>query len=149
MVGFNSVHSKESRISQRIAGGTPTGAQLKIHLEEVMRRLDAAVNLPEYARIKPLDIVVLTDGIPSESIFGRYLYSVSAMLFNITLADKPLDALEAAARKLDSAKHHPNCVGVQFVQIGSDHGAKDALELLTRGNVRVSNLSNIAYTSNN
>jgi len=96
-------------------GGTPTGAQLKMHLEEVMRRLDAAINRPEYGRIKPVDIVVLTDGQPT---------------------DDPLASLEAAARRLDSAKHHPNCVGVQFVQIGNDQGAKDALDILTKGNVR-------------
>ena len=49
-----------------IAGATPTGAQLEVHLEDVIRRLDTAVNRPEYGRIKPLDIVVLTDGQPSE-----------------------------------------------------------------------------------
>ena len=58
-------------------------------------------------------------------------------------ADDPLVSLEAAARRLDSAKHHPNCVGVQFVQIGDDQGAKEALELLTRGSVRVRDLSKL------
>ena len=50
----------------------------------------------------------------------------------------PLDVLETAARELYSKKHHPNCVGVQFVQIGNDARAKAALHKLTKGNVRVS-----------
>lgn len=76
---------------------------------------------------------------------GNVIYSGSAtgMSLTIIIDCDPLVVLEEAARKFDSAKHHPNCVRVQFVQIGDDHGAKEALERLTKGNVRASSFSTL------
>jgi len=51
------------------------------------------------------------------------------------LADAPLPVLEAAAAQMRAAKHHPNHIGIQFVQIGNDAGAGAALIALTKGNV--------------
>ena len=43
-------------------GGTPTGKVLKQMLDGHLTKLDEAIGKPEYARIRPLDIIVLTDG---------------------------------------------------------------------------------------
>jgi hypothetical protein len=37
------------------------------------------------------------------------------------------DVLTAAVKRMKEAKHHPNTVGIQFVQIGDDQKAKEAL----------------------
>jgi len=50
-------------------GRTPTGATLDKALNDHMTRLDETVNTPQYYNLKPLDIIILTDGIPS--IFFR------------------------------------------------------------------------------
>ena len=64
-----------------------------------------------------MDIIVLTDGAPT---------------------DEPAPVLQEAARKLDEGLHHPNAVGIQFVQIGNEQGADIALRELCNGPVRVS-----------
>lgn len=61
-------------------------------------------------------------------------------LFLTHVADAPLPILEKWAAHLDAKKHHPNIVGVQFVQIGNAPGCDVALLALTKGNVRVSYL---------
>ena len=66
-----------------------------------------------------MDIIVVTDGIPT---------------------DDPASVIQAAAQKLDEGLHHPNAVGIQFVQIGDEEGADDALVALCNGPVRVSSL---------
>ncbi|KAG8917436.1 hypothetical protein FRC02_003121 [Tulasnella sp. 418] len=96
-------------------GNTPTGARLDVILGEYISKLDAAVGKPEYGTIKPLDLIVITDGVPT---------------------DQPKPVLEKWAAYLDSKKHHPNIVGIQFVQIGNDNGAGAALKDLTQGKVR-------------
>lgn len=77
------------------------------------------MDTPAYGQIKPLDIIVITDGVPT---------------------DDPAIVLQIAARKLDEGLHHPNAVGIQFVQIGNDDGADIALQDLCNGPVRVSSL---------
>lgn len=42
-------------------------------------------------------------------------------------ADSPEDALVDAAGRLKSGNHHPNCIGIQIVQIGKSRTAKKAL----------------------
>jgi len=46
-------------------GWTYTAAKLKFLLNRCIKRLDDAVGKPEYAEIKPVDIIVVTDGAPS------------------------------------------------------------------------------------
>ena len=41
--------------------------------------------------------------------------------------------LAAAVRRVKEARHHPNIVGVQFVQIGDDQEAKKALQKIVYG----------------
>lgn len=96
-------------------GFTPTGAKLDTILGPIIEKLDAAVDTPAYGRFKPVDIIVLTDGVPT---------------------DDPASALQTAARKLDEGLHHMNAVGIQFVQIGNDEGADQALMALCNGPVR-------------
>jgi hypothetical protein len=50
----------------------------------------------------------------------------------------PAPIIEEAARKLKEKKHHPNCIAIQFVQIGDDPNAKPTLLSLIDGpnNVR-------------
>lgn len=90
-------------------GWTYTGAKLKILLNRCIKRFDDAAGKPEYADIKPVDIIVLTDGAPT---------------------DDPAVVIADAIRRLDGAKHHLNAIGIQFVQIGDEDGAAAALQLL-------------------
>lgn len=49
-------------------GGTPTGARLDAILGQYANELDNAIGTPEYSTIKPLDLICLTDGAPSQSL---------------------------------------------------------------------------------
>jgi uncharacterized protein YegL len=115
-------------------GRTPTGKKLKEILGKIMKTLDDAIGKDYYRKIKPFDIIVLTDGEPSTSL-SLHLQDCSDEL---CIADDPLQVLEEAAARLKKKKHHQNAVGVQFLQIGNEDGATDALNKLVRGNVRVS-----------
>lgn len=48
------------------AGGTPTGRVLQEVLNEQLNRLDKAQRTGNYSLERPLDIIVLTDGVPGE-----------------------------------------------------------------------------------
>ncbi|KAG6914650.1 hypothetical protein DXG01_016108 [Tephrocybe rancida] len=96
------------------SGYTPTGATLFTVLDEHISRLDHAVNTAEYSTIKPLDIIMLTDGVPT---------------------DKPKDVLVEAVARTRAAKHHPNAMGVQIVQIGNDPDAIPVLKQLMFGDI--------------
>ena len=63
-----------------------------------------------YGRIKPINIIVLTNSPPS---------------------DDPTRVIRAAARKLNEGLHHPNAIAIQFTQIGNDKIAKTALKKLS------------------
>jgi hypothetical protein len=53
-------------------------------------------------------------------------------------ADKPAAVIADAIQRLDSKKHHLNAVGIQFLQIGDEEGAAEALQLLKECPLRVS-----------
>ncbi|QRV93636.1 phospholipase [Ceratobasidium sp. AG-Ba] len=108
------------------SGGTPTGARLDAVLGDYIRKLDAAVNTPAYGAIKPLDLIVIADGEPT---------------------DDPKPVLEKWAGHLDARKHHPNIVGIQFVQIGDVASATAALIELTKGKVRIM-VDTVPYNGN-
>ncbi|KAI9877324.1 MAG: hypothetical protein M1830_004254 [Pleopsidium flavum] len=88
----------------RPRGGTPTGTRLnhilKPYLAKVEREGDA---------VKPLNIIVITDGIPSDD--------VESVIIN-------------AARKLDKADVPAWQVGIQFFQVGEEKGAAAMLASL-------------------
>jgi uncharacterized protein YegL len=52
--------------SNAAQGGTPTGKVLKQVLDEHLTDLDEAIDKPRYAEIRPMDIIVLTDGRPGK-----------------------------------------------------------------------------------
>ena len=52
-------------LSGFVIGWTYTGLKLKFLLDRIIKKLDNAVGKPEYADIKPVNIIVLTDGAPS------------------------------------------------------------------------------------
>lgn len=45
-------------------GRTRTGAALQQLLDDHITKLDLAINTADYPTIRPLDIIVLTDGVP-------------------------------------------------------------------------------------
>ncbi|RDB19650.1 Phospholipase A I [Hypsizygus marmoreus] len=95
-------------------GLTPTGATLQRVLNEHITTLDRAVGGPGYHAVRPLDIIVLTDGVPT---------------------DDPKTVLVDAVARMKTSKHHPNAVGVQIVQIGDESDAVPVLKSLMHGDV--------------
>jgi len=94
-------------------GGTPTGTRVSQILSAFVDRLDAAKGTPAYAQIKPLDLIVITDGAANDPA----PFELTQMLIN-------------AGKRIKDGPHHPNSMGVQFVQIGSDPAAATALPKL-------------------
>jgi uncharacterized protein YegL len=87
--------------SVKPGGGTPTGVRLNQILKPYLARHTAD---PEHT--KPLNIIVITDGVPSDDVES---------------------VLIAAAKKLDRADAPAWQVGVQFFQVGCEEGAAEAL----------------------
>ncbi|KAF9450504.1 hypothetical protein P691DRAFT_773849 [Macrolepiota fuliginosa MF-IS2] len=96
------------------SGGTPTGHVLEEVLDQQIDRLDIARKAGGYTSEPPLDIIVLTDGVPSHN-------------------SPPAPVIEVAAKRLKDNKHHPNVIGIQFVQIGNDPAAEPTLLSLING----------------
>jgi uncharacterized protein YegL len=90
--------------SVRPYGGTPTGQRLNQLLKPYLRRYEAN---PETT--KPLNIIVITDGEPSDDVESP-----------IIAAAKKLDKLDAPAWQ----------VGIQFFQVGCEPGAREHLKQL-------------------
>ncbi|TFK69784.1 FabD/lysophospholipase-like protein [Pluteus cervinus] len=90
-------------------GRTPTGNALERVLTPHIDHLNRLVGTEGYSKIEPLDIIVLTDGVPS---------------------DDPKGVLVKAVNTLKDQGHHPNAVGIQMVQIGNDADAAPALKKL-------------------
>lgn len=82
-----------------------------------------------------MDIIFLTDGVPGLT-FQRPS-DVQLSLILIIQDDRPGEVLVAAHERLKKSKHHPNCIGIQFVQIGNDPKAEVALKELMNGNIGV------------
>ncbi|XP_006456391.1 hypothetical protein AGABI2DRAFT_188345 [Agaricus bisporus var. bisporus H97] len=90
------------------SNGTPTGPVLKEVLDQQLDRLNAAQSDGTYSSERPLDIIVLTDGVPNQG-------------------PPPATVIEEAAKRFKAAGHHQNWVGIQFVQIGDDENAGPTL----------------------
>lgn len=91
----------------RPQGGTPTGIRVHNILKPYLAKLEKA--MAEGKDVKPLNLIVLTDGVPSDDVESVLL---------------------SAAKKLDKLDAPPFQVGVQFFQVGNEEGAKEALEEL-------------------
>jgi len=98
------------------SGGTPTGEKVGERLQAHLRKIDAVAGQRHtYRDIKPLDLIVITDGCPGDD-------------------PRTKDELEKAAKHIIDNNYHPNHMGIQFVQIGNDAGADLALKALTQAN---------------
>jgi len=86
------------------SGCTPTGSKLDKILRGYLQRYERGRD-----DVKPLNIVVLTDGEPT---------------------DDPESVIVAAARRLERLDAPLSQVGIQFLQIGDEKGAREALEEL-------------------
>ncbi|CAE7090599.1 unnamed protein product [Rhizoctonia solani] len=92
-------------------GSTPTGARLDMLLRAYLTGIERAQQEfdshdAEITGIKPINYIVITDGAPS---------------------DDPESVIVAAAKRLDKGEFPLSQVGIQFVQIGSDPEATEAL----------------------
>jgi uncharacterized protein YegL len=97
----------------RPRGATPTGQRLNKILKAYLQRYMAN------KEIKPMNIIVITDGVPSDDIESPII---------------------SAARKLDEVDADAWQIGIQFFQVGKEPGAAEHLQELDDG------LANIALT---
>ncbi|ORX95003.1 hypothetical protein BCR34DRAFT_498829 [Clohesyomyces aquaticus] len=100
--------------SVRPGGGTPTGQRLNKILRPYVNKYLAA---PEEDKPRPINIIVITDGEPSDDVESP-----------IIMAAKKLDKVDAPAWQ----------VGIQFFQVGREPGARAALKQLDDGLKEVS-----------
>ncbi|KAF8997006.1 hypothetical protein BDQ17DRAFT_1363795 [Cyathus striatus] len=100
-----------------LESGTPTGQRCYEILNAHIDKLEKAKNTQQYAKIKPLILVVITDGAPTDG----YEYELSRVLMSIST-------------RLVTCCHHPNSMAIQFVQVGGDPTAAQALKVLTQLN---------------
>jgi len=98
--------------SVRPLGGTPTGTRLnhilRPYLNEVAESIERQSHGHE-ATVKPLNIIVVTDGVPSDDVES---------------------VIVSAAKRLDSYNAEPWQVGVQFFQVGREPEAAENLREL-------------------
>lgn len=90
-------------------GTTPTGRTLEKILRDYMRRLEAATAEGRDDSVKPLNIIVITDGAPT---------------------DDPESVIVSFAKRLDKGDYPLSQVGIQFFQVGNDPAATAALQEL-------------------
>ncbi|KAG8680245.1 hypothetical protein FRC09_018375, partial [Ceratobasidium sp. 395] len=144
---------KELFDSVRPASGTPTGERLEQILASYILRLEDAkakagsesakmkaglggakaglgdekmkARLEDAEKIKPLNVIVITDGEPS---------------------DDPESVIITAARRLDAGRFPLAQVGIQFIQVGDDRRARKALERLDEELGRMHDIRDIVDT---
>ncbi|KAG9118950.1 hypothetical protein FRC07_006266 [Ceratobasidium sp. 392] len=110
--------------------GTPTGKRLEHLLSAYISKLEAAKHKVgtvdfETSGIKPLNLIVITDGAPS---------------------DDPKSVIVAAAHRMDASKFPLTQVGIQFIQVGNDTGASKALRDMDNGLSAMNNVRDIVDT---
>lgn len=112
--GYRCIKRAETvtEIFQRVRpqGGTPTGIRVHNILKPYLVKLEE--DMASGKELKPLNLIVLTDGVPSDDLESVLL---------------------SAAKKLDKLDAPPFQVGVQFFQVGNEEGAKEALMELDDG----------------
>ncbi|KAJ9119378.1 hypothetical protein QFC24_005849 [Naganishia onofrii] len=99
--------------------GTPTGAALRRILEPYMDQLEHVQQLkangeqiPVGEDVKPVNVIVLTDG---------------------AATDDPESVIVSVASRLDRGGFPLNQLGIQFLQIGNESEAREALQALDDG----------------
>ena len=96
----------------RPLGGTPTGTRLNQILKPYLAEVENSIERESHgheATVKPLNIIVITDGVPSDD--------VESVIVN-------------AAKKLDAYGAEPWQVGIQFFQVGREPEAAEDLQEL-------------------
>ncbi|KAI9884797.1 MAG: hypothetical protein M1823_003408 [Watsoniomyces obsoletus] len=102
------------------SGGTPTGVRLHQLLQSYLARYKK-----EPKKTKPLNIIVITDGVASDDVESV-----------IIKAAEKLDKLDAPAWQ----------VGIQFIQVGNEKGAAEALKQLDDGLAEVKGIRDMVDT---
>lgn len=98
--------------SVRPMGTTRTGSRLRDILKPYLTQLKRSLELQarvETVSVKPLNIIVITDGVPTDDVE---------------------DPIVACAKKLDAWEAISSQVGIQFFQIGSEPDAAEDLQEL-------------------
>lgn len=92
---------------------TPTGQRLEYILRRYLKRYEAMIReTDDETCLKPLSIIVITDGAPTDEVGG---------------------VIKWAAQKLDKLDAPPYQIGIQFFQVGNEPGAAEALRELDDG----------------
>ena len=101
-------------------------------LNEHLDRIDQVASKPaKYAKIPPLDIIVLTDGVASASL--SLMSKLASQSSFPHVADDPARVIAKAVSRLRQSKYHPNTLRIHFVQIGDALEAKESLKKLVHG----------------
>ncbi|OXC68791.1 hypothetical protein AYX13_02717 [Cryptococcus neoformans] len=115
-------------------GITPTGMRLEAILRDYMSRLEASQHTGE--EVKPMNLIVVTDGVFAHPVSARLRQlAVNPSLTRIQLldlapTDDPESVIVTIARRLDRGQYPLSQVGIQFLQIGNDPEAREALQEL-------------------
>jgi uncharacterized protein YegL len=100
----------------RPMGGTPTGTRLNHVLRPYLDRVEMHARLTTQGAtvepVKPLNIIVITDGVPSDDVES---------------------VIVRAAKRLDACNAEPWQVGIQFFQVGNEPEAAEELRDLDDG----------------
>lgn len=112
--GFLNIRSADAvnRLFETVRphAATPTGTRLQHIIAPYMKKFTEAAAAhggdAEAAGVKPMNIIVVTDGVPT---------------------DDPESVLLKFAKKLDQLDAPPYQLGVQFFQVGNEPGAREAL----------------------
>lgn len=105
---------------KHFTGQTPTGTKLAEILDLYIPRVDR--------NQQPINIIVITDGVPSELL--RLLCKILKLITAIIEADNVEEVIVNAARRLEQLRIPERRLGIQFVQIGNDERAAEALRAL-------------------
>jgi uncharacterized protein YegL len=104
------------RLVGRPLGGTPTGTRLNHILKPYLDRVETVTRLTAQGatieQVKPLNIIVITDGVPSDDVES---------------------VIVRAAKRLDQCNAEPWQVGIQFFQVGNEPEAAEDLRELDDG----------------
>lgn len=95
--------------SVRPLGGTPTGTRLNHILKPYLSSVEESIERRAHghdAPVKPLNIIVITDGVPSDDVES---------------------VIVQAAKRLDALNAEPWQVGIQFFQVGREPEAAEDL----------------------
>nr|XP_019043602.1 hypothetical protein I302_08182 [Kwoniella bestiolae CBS 10118]OCF22532.1 hypothetical protein I302_08182 [Kwoniella bestiolae CBS 10118] len=127
-------------------GATPTGMRLESILREYMARLERSQTASPTSNgggsdvsVKAMNLIVVTDGVFAHPLFQRKRLLLSdptldrLELLSKAPTDDPESVLIAIAKRLDRGEYPLSQVGVQFLQIGNDSEAREALQELDDG----------------